>query len=555
MRRTLFVLICLPALAVAQRSRQSPERFPETAEPPLANSPEGIKLANVREAAPAAASNVRLTDATAPLVQLTLHAPNAVAVGREVEIRVVVENVSRVAAKNVVIWNALPEGATLLAATPEQVERGPAGPVLKVASLPAGARREIAVKYSPPPGKTEFENHARVTFDHEATARIKVTKPDLKLRKSGPEQASRFDILIFTLDVTNAGLVELTNVAVVDPLPEGLTHAGDPEKPTGAVIEIAAGSSTTPDKRSRTWTIPRLGPGQTRRLEYYVVANDKAVGTVAHGATATAAGLQIDAKSQVAIGEPKLELKVETPPRQQANLPARVTIRLTNRGPRALTNVVVTDRLRNDCTLEAISGGGQQFDSLVQWIVPSIGPNETRALEMSVRQPKGGEVVHDIAAVYRGLTTQEVAKTLFEATPSLAWEVRGSPGSVPLNGEVTYAITVRNTGSAPATNVKPTVMLPPEVQLSKSPQPSGALVEQGKVTFDAVTVAPGARATFLVTAKAIRQGEARVAVELSADVYTKPVQKSGEVTLIGPAEPAAPSGSPLVRPAPPPQRP
>lgn len=553
MGRVLVVLVCLPALGLAQNSNG----YRETPEPPLAESAEGNKLAESiklvagREPAkPAAVS--RLADATAPLVQLTVKAPTAVATGREVELRLIVENVGRTAAKNVVVFNPLPPGSNVVDAVP----KAEIGPVWKFDVLPAGARREIVLKYSTPPGKTEIENVARVTFDYETKTNIKVAKPDLKVRKSGPEQASRFDILVFTIDVTNSGPVELTDIKVVDLLPPGLTHAGDPERTANSVVDLTPTSQTTPDKQTRTWTIAKIGPGQTRRIDYYVVANQ--VGALAHGTSVSAAGVaQVDAKSQVTVAEPKLELKAEAPAREQANRPARLTVRLTNRGSRTLTNVVVTDRLRNDCILEGISAGGQQFESLVQWIVPSLAPNETRTMELAVRQPKGGQVAHDVTAVYRGATQQATAGTEFEATPILAWEVRGSAPTVSAGREVTYTVTVDNTGSALATNVRPVVSLPPELTMTNS-KPFGTLDAQGKITFDAVKIEPGARATFLVMAKASRQGEARVAVELAADVFTTGPVRKQEMTVIGPAQPIAPPATPagpLVRPAAPPPRP
>ncbi len=552
MRRAFVVLICLPILAFAQRQGG----YRETAEPPLADSEEGIKLVAGREPAkPPPPPSVRPTHTTAPLVQLTVKAPTAVATGHEVELRLVVENVSRVLAKNVVVFNPLPPGATVVSAVP-QAENGPAGPVWKFDALPAGARREIVLKYTPPPGKTEFDNLARVTSEYETATHIKVAKPELKLRKTGPQQASKFDVLVFVVDVTNGGPVDLTDIKVTDQLPPGLLHAGDPERPANLVAEIAPAGQMSPDKLTRTWTIPRLAPSQTRRIEYYVVANQ--AGTFAHGASATAAGVAaVEAKSQVTVAEPKLELKAEAPTREQANRPARLSVRLTNRGPRTLTNVVVTDRLRNDCILDGISSGGQQFESLVQWIVPTLAPNETRVLELAVRQPKGGTVAHDVTAVYRGLTQQASAATDFEATPVLTWEIRGNAPAVTMGREVTYTLTVQNTGSAPAKNVRPSMSLPSELTMTSS-KPFGTLDAQGKVTFDAVEVAPGARAMFLVTAKASRQGEARVSAELAADVFaTGPVHKQ-DMTVIGPAEPiapASPTAGPLVRPAPPPGRP
>ena len=182
---------------------------------------------------------------------------------------------------------------------------------------------------------------------------------------------------------------------------------------------------------------------------------------------AAGGSVTINAESKVIIAEPKLELAVDTPPRKPANQPARMQIKLTNRSLRALANIVVTDRIGGGATADNISSGGQSFNGLVQWIVPVLAPNETRLLEATIRCPKGGRVAHQVAAVYRGLNQGTDAATEFEALAALQWDFRASSFAVELNGEVTYTLSIRNVGSAPATTVRPAIAFPAEMRVVK----------------------------------------------------------------------------------------
>jgi uncharacterized repeat protein (TIGR01451 family) len=210
-----------------------------------------------------------------------------------------------------------------------------------------------------------------------------------------------------------------------------------------------------------------------------------------------------------------------------------VQVRLRNLSARQLDNIVVTDELQHSCKLDALSPGGQQFDRRVQWIVTSLRPNETRVLEMLVRNAGGGPVGHKVTATYRGLTKAAEAVTEFDAAADLRWEVRGSTPTVEVNGEVAYTLTVRNGGAGPAKNVRPAVILPEELAFLGA-QPAHR-VAGVRVEFEPVTLPVGGVASYQVRAKAVRAAvAARVTAELAApEVYTAgPVQKQ-EVTAIG----------------------
>jgi uncharacterized repeat protein (TIGR01451 family) len=536
-----FLTIAAALLAITSGVHAQPLRLPrETREPPLADEPGTILTASAREPRPLAPT-VRTTDAPTPVVLLQVRTPSVMPIGKDIDVRFIVENAGRAPAKNVAIVCPLPSDVQVVKATPPE-QKATTGEVFwSIESLAAGARQEIVLTVKPPANTGDFEARARVVLQYEQSAKTRFAKPELTVRKTGPEQALCYDYLTFSMEVTNTSGVELTDVRLTDELPEGLTHRPDevkdkPYQGTSAAPAI----ETTEKNRSRTWKIGRLAPNQTRRVEYYVTATSDKAGTLQHKAVAQSGdGAQASAGAKVTLTEPKLEIKADALPRMQANLPARVRVTLANRSPRALANIVVNDEIADDCQVEGITAGGQLFGKRVQWIVPSLPPNEERVLELVVRRTEGGPVRHRLTAVYRGLNRTAAATTEFDSVAVLNWDFRGAPAMIELNGAVTYTVAVQNTGTKPAANVCPVVILPPELQLVKA-EPKEHKANGGTVEFDPVTLPPNAKATYLVHAKAVKPSAAvRVQTRLSADVYTLPVVHD-VMTAIGGNEPASP---------------
>jgi uncharacterized repeat protein (TIGR01451 family) len=522
-------LIFLAALAVPAFG-QLPVRIPpETVEPPLADGSNPIQPVGAIEPR-ALPAPVRTLDAPAPVVQLRVVAPTVAAAGRDLDLKFVVENLSRVPALGVTVQYVLPTGAAYSHATPPPDGSPTTECVWKLDTLAAAGRKEIALTVKLPAEATDLEHRARVYLAHDQTARTRLAKPGLAIRKTGPDVAQQHDILIFGLEVTNTGGVDLTDVQVTDELPAGLEHRLDPDKPP----TYAQPQATVTEPGKRMWTIGRLPAGQTRRIEYHVHARQ--TGVIQHGGYATAAGGGVRAEAtpvKVTIRELQLELTANAPPREAATRPVRVQVTLRNLSRRQLDNIVITDRLLDACQLDAISAGGQLFDKQVQWIVQSLRPNETRTLELVLRRAAGGAVRHQVSAVYRGLTKTVEAATEFDATAALQWDLRGSTPTVEVNGEVAYTLTVRNVGAGPATNVRPTVTLPPELVYLKA-QPLMHKADGQRVVFEPVTLPADGSATFQIQARAVRAAvAARVEAELAADVYTTGPVKRTEVTAIG----------------------
>jgi uncharacterized repeat protein (TIGR01451 family) len=527
----------------------------QTAEPPLADDPKAAEklqtaIQQTRPYYPA----IRTSDTPVPAVLLRVQSPAALPIGQTVDVRLVVENVSQVPAKNVLVGYTLPPGGAIVKANPP--EQAPNSGTWKLETLAPGGRQEILLAVKPPDGATELDSKAHVTVDQEQSSKTRFSKADIKVTTSAPKQALRFDILVLGVTVENRGDAELRDVVITDRLPAGLLHKPDEDKDKATKLTGTVGD----DSLTRTWKLDRLGPHESKRFEYYVAAATAPAGAVQHQVSVQAGGgAQSTATDKIDLTDPKLELKADAPSRKQASMPAAVRITLANTGPRLLQNIVVTDML-DQGKVDNVGPGGQKLrDNMVQWIVPSLGPSRSQVLELVVSKSDGGRVQHKLSAVYRGLTVQAEAATEFEAVPALAYDFRASSTTVEIGGEVDYELTVRNAGSAPATNLRPTIELPPELSLVKAEPENKA--DGGRVTFEPLaTLPPNGRAIFRVKAKAQKASVgAVVTAQLGGDPFpTGPVTRQ-EHTAIGASPPATPqavatSGVPLPTPAPPPPK-
>ena len=111
-----------------------------------------------------------------------------------------------------------------------------------------------------------------------------VTRPRLGLSKTGPKRVRAGAATAYVIRVRNAGTETLTNVAVADALPAGMSLTGVP-----AGARLRAGRVT--------WTIPSLKPGATRVLRVPVRLDADASGRRCNRASAVAGTVRVLASS------------------------------------------------------------------------------------------------------------------------------------------------------------------------------------------------------------------------------------------------------------------
>lgn len=523
MPRALLPAITLYIAASVSAFAQS--RYRESPEPPLADGSiqqtAGQQLA--QPLAPMAQDY--------PVVAIDVVAPQYVPHGKDIEYKLRVANVANVAALGVTALYQLPKGGTLVRSDPPATNE--AGLLSwSIGSLAGGARKEISLIVTPGPDMTEWTHVAKVRFEHGRQGKTKIARPEVTVKVVGPSAAQQHDVVPLRLEVANPGVMEVRELQVVDVLPEGLVHQNESASPS----QQLDGKNT---KQLRTWTIPRLGPGETRFLDFRVAA--ERMGEHTHRVSvSSASGAKHEADAKLAVQPPKLELKVEGPAKRGSHQTATYRIALRNAGNAPLGNVTVSDKFPDGCDIISASEGAQTFEREIQWILPQLQPNESRMLEITTKSKGAGRIQHQFAVSYRGQREVKELATDFEPIAALNMEIRGEPQAVAVGDTVRITVAIRNAGSASSTNVRPALVLPSSLSYV-SAEPATHQNTGGRVSFDAMTIPDSGQTVLTVIAKATRPAlPAVLAAELTADQLESGKLRREESVAISDPRPGRP---------------
>ncbi len=444
-----------------------------------------------------------------PVLSVRVIAPASVTAGKPIEYRICVDNLSPAPAHHVVLRNPLPAGTRLIRASPEPAVRQPELE-WRLGTVGPGVCREIVLVVAPGGQSEEVRSCARVQFEHGQCVCTKVLRPSLRVRKEGPDRAVLYDSVGFRLEVMNTGTADANDVTLADVLPAGLEPVG----------------------KAGPWKLGTIPPGERRTVEYQVVA--KAPGRICNRAVATAGGgLRAEAESCLVVSEPKLSVTKSGPERRYLTAPAAYRVTVTNAGTAVASNVVISDPLPPRTEFVSASAGGRLVGREVQWPAADIGPGESRTVELALRVREAGRVRNRVfARGDRGLSAQAEFDTEFVGAAALLLEVVDTEDPVEVGSETSYVILVRNQGDVPATGVRIVATVPSQLQVVRVTAPADQRLEGRVLTFQPLTLAPHTDVRCVVHARALRPGDVRFKVDLSADQLTSgPVHEEESTTL------------------------
>ena len=318
------------------------------------------------------------------------------------------------------------------------------------------------------------------------TSRIALTKS-----VQTPPPYSAGQVVQYGYTVTNTGGSTLSNVAVTDDRVPSATLV--------CQANVLAPSASTTCTGSYTVNLTHANPAGR------IVNTARANGTTPIGQSVQSPPAQASIAVNTDIGVTKA-VDNATP---DVGATVTFTVRATNNGPAAATNVVITDQLPvGRLTLLGSSTSGPQpstyTPSTGAWSIPALAVGNTVTLVMTARVDTNTAVAN--AATLSQLTQTDINGANDTATVTLnpvvpvtdlavTKEVIGDR-AVPAGQPVTFRVTVRNNGPRDGTGITLTDALPP--QLTYRPAGSG-----GDGTYDPATdiwtvgsLAVGASASF-----------------------------------------------------------
>jgi uncharacterized repeat protein (TIGR01451 family) len=288
-------------------------------------------------------------------------------------------------------------------------------------------------------GKSEGESgkEEKLTLPRDITATPAASRPDtlVTLEWVGPALTQVGQQAEYSLLVRNNSHVAVGNVVV---------HV----RPTSGMSI----SSTTPraavEGDAQVWRFDTLLPQQQRTLQMQIVVNAR--GEVVPQASVTFTGSSA-AALRIQVREPKLTLKVVSPPRVVAGDSANFILTVTNTGDCLAGQVKVNANLSEG--LDHAQGKCPGFE------VGDLAIGESRTVNLVCVARAGGEQKCEVVARSGGCVKAQECGAINVIIPSLAVELQG-PALRYVDRKATYTLKVVNRGDVPASNVSVQEVIP-----------------------------------------------------------------------------------------------
>jgi uncharacterized repeat protein (TIGR01451 family) len=440
-----------------------------------------------------------------PAVSLEWVGPPTAKVGQPSEYSLVVRNTCNVPVQQVTVRVRVPAGLAVAASEPKATNEG--GMLTwELGTLVARQEKNLLVKMTADT-KGDVAAQAWVTFTGSTSLRIRVREPKLTVKCQAQDKVMVGDPAAFTLTVSNPGDGSADQVKIHAILSEGLEHA------RGNKIDFDIGN---------------LAAGESRNVT--LLCATRTGGLQKCDATAEAdCGLSAKDSVGVNVIMPRLDLTLSGPHLRYLERKALYTLKVTNPGDAAATNVTVADMVPTGFKVLAASDGGRHdFQTrTVSWFLGEIGPGQTRTVQLEAMAVSIGDQKHKATAVgARGLRAESEMVTKVEGVSALAVELIDTEDPIEVNGETAYEVRVTNTGSKTETDIRLVATLPDKMSF-KAAQGPARYQERGKqVVFEPIEkLAPRADAIFRISVKALEAGSVSFKIGLTSTNLTEPIIK------------------------------
>ena len=480
-----FVMGNQPLVAAVTRSSPPPPPVSEAAGLPGASSLEGVQT---------------------PHLTLQKVLPEEVVINQPATIKTVVQNTGNSAAKNVTITDKVPQGTRLLSTIPDAVTTPDGELRWSVGNLEPNMQLIIEMKVLPL-REGEIGSVASVNYTGEASGRIVVTRPMLKVVVNAPSEVKLGETAQVEVVISNPGTAAVTNIVVVNHVPEGLYHQ------TGRIIENNTGLSLKP-RESKRLILPLVctGPGN---LENHVVV--------------TADGdLMVEDKTMIRASAPELDLEIVGAKTRFLEQKSDYKLVVANKGNASAYNVALELALPQAVQFISTNQSGvyEPKTHTVHWALEELPPQEAGEITLLVMPMQKGE--HSLQFIGTGennLKAEAVQPISIDGIAAITFEIVGDSNLVELGKDVAYEIRVTNRGTRSAENVKVGATLAEGMSFVKAEggryQSNGGIVQ-----FETIPQlnAKGEK-VYRLSARCQAEGDHRIKVQIISDDLRLPITK------------------------------
>lgn len=454
----------------------------------------------------------QLDGVQAPALTIEKTAPPEIQVGKEATFQIHVKNVGKVAAHEVVILERVPKGTRFVNATPSATQTEEGRVMWNVGSLQPGDETTVSLQLMPL-AEGEIGSVAQVVFQAHASARTLCTKPQLTLTHTGPQKVLIGEPVVFDITAGNSGSGAASGVILEEDVPDGLAHAA------GRELEFEIGT---------------LRPNETRQLQLTLKADKP--GSIRNTVIIRGEGNLIAQHTvELEVIAPALEVSLNGPKRRFLERPATYEVVLSNPGTAPAREVEVVTYLPKGMKFVEADHKGQYEpqNHAVYWSLEELPAQQTGAAKLTVLPLETGEQKLKLEGrAERGLQKSFEQVVQVESVAELQFSVRDEADPIEVGAETTYLITLTNSGSSAATNVRLGIGLPSELQPLGGDGPTRVVADGGKLQIDPLArIGPGEEAVYKIKVRGAAAGAQRIQVQLMTDETPIPVTRE-EITRV-----------------------
>ncbi|QJB33018.1 DUF11 domain-containing protein [Chitinophaga oryzae] len=418
-----------------------------------------------------------------PVVRIAKTGPAVVNVGDTIQYRIVVTNGGSGNITGAIITDQVPADVTVTswgaAATDSAQVTGPtAGTgnnISTTANIPVGSSHTIVVLVNGIVNKTSntsFTNTAVVTAGSNKQSSITTTvnqSTDVSIVKSGPQQVTAGETVNYTLQVFNAGPVDVESLVITDQVPVTVTNVTWKAVVTGTGEVIGAQEI---DSAGSNIIIPgKLSAGSGNYITVYIsgtVSGSATSGNITNTANVTVNNVNDynpannTSTLTTNIGRTTgLQIRKSGPVQAQAGNTITYQVVVTNSGPSDATGVNISDVVPAE--VENVS-----WEAVVTGAATITGPYNGTGNNVATTANIPGGAGNSVAITIRGTLNDDFAGTVLNVatassseSPAVNDQVtttvakqsdvqahKSGPATITAGDRITYLITVTNNGPA-----------------------------------------------------------------------------------------------------------
>lgn len=319
--------------------------------------------------------------------------------------------------------------------------------------------------------------------------------PILSVETLGPRRISVGKESTYEVSLTNSGEVAAEDLVVYVSLPEWAEVVG---------ADVSTGDGQTNSSQAAgavQWRVGHLDAKGCEHLTLRIVPRQNRPFDLAVRWESRPVGSQ----AMIEVQEPKLVLQLEGPREVLYGKKEVYRLKLANTGNGAAENVAI---------MLMPVGGGDNVPATHR--LGSLAAGEEKVLDVELTARQAGNLTIQLDARADGGVHTELAEKVIVRRAGLKIDVEG-PKMQFVGTAATYTVRVRNSGTAPARNIKLSAVLPAGTKYLSGIDDSHLDAATGRLDWTIETINPEVEHSFVVKCSLAAAGVCRVQVNATAD--------------------------------------